>query len=135
MEATIKVVNNLKSYSSHSFFFSLFSFLLAFLFGCCSAVEQPDVVFSVEQGRCGRADAPSPVPVLEDCKTADICDSDPDNEGHTTSSQTGDAGSNPSSTADLFFKLKEKPEELLQLAPEAGEVMPLTGEMVQRFVI
>uniref|UniRef100_A0A3Q3VUY3 Uncharacterized protein n=1 Tax=Mola mola TaxID=94237 RepID=A0A3Q3VUY3_MOLML len=98
-----------------------------------SAVEQPDIVFSVEQGRCGRADAPSPVPVLEDCKTADICDSDPDNEGHTTSSQTGDAGSNPSSTADLFFKLKEKPEELLQLAPEAGEVMPLTGEMLSFF--
>ena len=98
-------------------------------------MEQPDVVFSVEQVRCGRADAPSPVPALEDCKTGDICDSDRDNEGPTASSQTDDAGLNPSSTADLFFKLKEKPEELLQLAPEAGEVVPLTGQVVHRFVI
>ncbi len=73
-------------------------------------MEQPDVVFSVEQIRCGEAEASSP---------EDICNSDPDSE---------DAGSNPSSAVELFFQLKEKPEELLQLAPEAGDaIVPLTG--------
>ncbi|XP_041796050.1 hypoxia inducible factor 1 subunit alpha, like isoform X2 [Chelmon rostratus] len=86
-----------------------------------SAVEQPDVVFSVEQIRCAQADPP------KDCGTSDMCDSDSDSEHLASSSQTEDAGLNPGGAAELFFKLKEKPEELLQLAPEAGDVIvPLT---------
>uniref|UniRef100_A0A8C4H357 PAS domain-containing protein n=1 Tax=Dicentrarchus labrax TaxID=13489 RepID=A0A8C4H357_DICLA len=70
-----------------------------------SAVEQPDVVFSIEQLRCGQAETHS------------------------------DASSSTSSAADLFFKLKEKPEELLQLAPEAGDVIvPLTDIVELSFV-
>lgn len=85
----------------------------------CSAVEQPDVVFSLEQTRCGRAD---PRLAPEDCGTSDACDFDP--ESHSSS-----AGLDPGGSAELFFKLKENPEELLQLAPEAGDaVVPLTGE-------
>lgn len=80
-------------------------------------MEQPDVVFSVEQLRHGRAEPHT-------------CDSDPDSEHLTESSQTEDSDS--SGAAQLFFELKEKPEELLQLAPEAGDVVPLTGETVQR---
>ncbi|XP_023266086.1 hypoxia-inducible factor 3-alpha-like isoform X2 [Seriola lalandi dorsalis] len=97
-----------------------------------SAVEQPDIVFSVEQTRCGqlhKSEPPSPQLPPEDCETAAACDSD--GEQLASSSQTEDAGSSPSSAANLFFKLKE-PEELLQLAPEAGDaVVPLTGGFVE----
>ncbi|KAI3353970.1 hypothetical protein L3Q82_018466, partial [Scortum barcoo] len=78
-----------------------------------SAVEQPDVVFSVEQIRCGREESRSP-------DKPSICE--PDGE---------DAGSNPSSAADLFLQLKEKPEELLQLAPEAGDEIVLLTDFVE----
>ncbi|XP_073318730.1 hypoxia inducible factor 1 subunit alpha, like [Pagrus major] len=71
-----------------------------------SAVEQPDVVFSVEQIRSGQAE-------LCSAEESEVCDSD--RESLTSSSQIEDAAS------DLFFKLKEKPEELLQLAPEARD--------------
>ncbi|XP_040903163.1 hypoxia inducible factor 1 subunit alpha, like isoform X2 [Toxotes jaculatrix] len=89
-----------------------------------SAVEQPDVVFSAEQIRCGhKAEPCSPAPAAEDCETSDICDSD--GERLPNSGQTEGA-------AVLFFKLKEKPEELLQLAPQAGDaIMPLTGGFVE----
>lgn len=94
-----------------------------------SAVEQPDFVFSVEQICCGRLPEAEPHSLElapEDGGTSDISDSDPN-----SSSQTEEAGLNPSSAADLFFKLK-KPEELLQLAPEAGDVIvPLTGDFVE----
>lgn len=97
-------------------------------------MEQPEVVFSVEQLRYGQAESPALAP--EDCGTADKCDSNPDSERLTETGQTEDAASNPpSSAAQLFFKLKEKPEELLQLAPEAGDVVPLTGETVQRPIL
>uniref|UniRef100_A0A4W6FTD9 Hypoxia inducible factor 1 subunit alpha, like n=1 Tax=Lates calcarifer TaxID=8187 RepID=A0A4W6FTD9_LATCA len=95
-----------------------------------SSVEQPDVVFSVEQTRCGhpsKAEALSPALAPA---APDVCESD--SERDASSSQTEDAGSNPSCAADLFFKLKEKPEELLQLAPEAGDtIVPLTGGCVE----
>ncbi|XP_034723444.1 hypoxia inducible factor 1 subunit alpha, like [Etheostoma cragini] len=85
-----------------------------------SAVEQPDVVFSVEQIRCGRlpeAEPSSPVLVQENCGTLDFSDSDSE---HLRSS------------AELFNKLKEKPEELLLLAPAAGDaIIPLTGDLVE----
>lgn len=110
----------LSPFISFSFFFFTYIFF-------CSAVEQPDVVFSVEQVRCDQAEPHSPALAPEDCGTADVCDSDPDSEHLATSSQTEDV--NP---AELFFKLTEEPEELLQLAPEAGEIMLLTGETVQR---
>lgn len=100
-----------------------------FFFFFCSAVEQPDVIFSVEQIRCVqqlKAEPQSPAVIPGDCGT-DICDSEPENEHLPGSLQLEDAGSNPSSTAHLFPKLK-KPEELLQLAPEAGDtIVPLTG--------
>ncbi|XP_047450086.1 hypoxia inducible factor 1 subunit alpha, like isoform X1 [Mugil cephalus] len=89
-----------------------------------SAVEQPDVVFSVEQTRCGRLnkDEPrSPVPAAEDCGTSE-----------SDSAAEDDADSTPGDAADLFLKLSEKPEELLQLAPDAGDAdVPLTGGFVE----
>ncbi|XP_019121102.2 hypoxia inducible factor 1 subunit alpha, like isoform X1 [Larimichthys crocea] len=87
-----------------------------------SAVEQPDVVFSVEQIRCGQAKTHTPA----ECG-ADIDDCKPDIDPLTDVTQTEDAASDSSSSADLFLKLKEQPGELLQLAPEAGDVIvPLT---------
>uniref|UniRef100_H3CMV6 Hypoxia inducible factor 1 subunit alpha, like n=1 Tax=Tetraodon nigroviridis TaxID=99883 RepID=H3CMV6_TETNG len=83
-----------------------------------SSVEQPDVVFSVEQVHCDRSEASSPAP---DGDTA--LKSDPDPE---TSGKLGNVGSSPSSSAELCFEPEEKPEQLLQLAPEAGDVVPLT---------
>lgn len=102
----------------------------------CSAVEQPDVVFSIEQIRCGKTEPHSTALASEDCGTSDICDSDPDSECLTSSSQADDECSNSSSAEELFFKLKEQPEELLQLAPEAGDaIVPLTGgEPSQRYL-
>lgn len=93
------------------------------LFFFCSAVEQPDIIFSIEQVRCSqqlKAEPQSPAITAVDCGTDDMCDSEPESEHLAGSGQPEDAGSNPSSAADLFLKLKEKPEELLQLAPEAG---------------
>lgn len=99
-----------------------------------SAVEQPDLVFSVEQTRCGRppeAEPHAPALAPEDCEASDISDSDPDGEHLASSSQTEAAGSNPDSAEELFFKGKEPPEELLQLDPEAGNgIVPLTGDFV-----
>ncbi|XP_075892664.1 hypoxia inducible factor 1 subunit alpha, like [Nelusetta ayraudi] len=43
-----------------------------------SSVEMPDVVFSVEQLRCGRTEAPSQTVVPEDCLMADTLDSNHD---------------------------------------------------------
>ncbi|XP_035535487.1 hypoxia inducible factor 1 subunit alpha, like [Morone saxatilis] len=98
-----------------------------------SAVEQPDVVFSVEQLRCGQAKTHSAAPAPEDSGTSDMRDSD--SECLASSDQTEDESSGTSSAADLFFKLKEKPEELLQLAPEAGDVIvPLTDIVELSFV-
>uniref|UniRef100_A0A673BMR5 Hypoxia-inducible factor 1-alpha-like n=1 Tax=Sphaeramia orbicularis TaxID=375764 RepID=A0A673BMR5_9TELE len=77
-----------------------------------SAIEQPDVVFSLEQVRCAqpKAEPPSPASATDDGDKSDTCDSDADADHVMESSQT-----------DLFSKLKEKPEELLQLAPQAGD--------------
>uniref|UniRef100_UPI003AAE08CA hypoxia inducible factor 1 subunit alpha, like n=1 Tax=Centroberyx gerrardi TaxID=166262 RepID=UPI003AAE08CA len=104
-----------------------------------SAVEQPDVVFSVEQTRCGRlpkAEPRSPATAAEDCGTSNPCDPcDPDlKTGQTLcgAGQTEDGGSTPGSAAELFLKLKEQPEELLQLAPESGDaIVPLTADFVE----
>lgn len=114
--------------------YSLF-FLTSNIVFLCSAVEQPDVVFSIEQIRCGKTESHSTALASEDCGTSDICDSDPDSECLTSSSQADDECSNSSSAEELFFKLKEQPEELLQLAPEAGDaIVPLTGgEPSQRY--
>lgn len=107
-----------------SSFISFLFVTLYFIFFSCSAVEQPDVVFSVEQIRCGQAKTHTPA----ECG-ADIDDCKPDSDPLTDVTQTEDAASDSSSSADLFLKLKEQPGELLQLAPEAGDVIvPLTGE-------
>lgn len=90
---------------------------LTFLFVgfACSAVEQPGVVFSVEQTRCGllpKTEPLSPERAAEDSGISDTCESDGEEER--------------GSPGKLFLKLKEKPEELLQL--EAGDaVVPLSG--------
>uniref|UniRef100_A0A3Q2PYL9 Hypoxia inducible factor 1 subunit alpha, like n=1 Tax=Fundulus heteroclitus TaxID=8078 RepID=A0A3Q2PYL9_FUNHE len=78
-----------------------------------SAVEQPDVVFSVEQTRCGvlpKTEPLSPDRAAEDSGISDTCESDAE-----------PAGEDSSSSVKLFLKLKERPEELLQLEPEAGD--------------
>ncbi|KAK2846588.1 hypothetical protein Q5P01_009587 [Channa striata] len=96
-----------------------------------SAVEQPDVIFSVEQIRCDtvpKAEPQSPAITPEDCGIADKSDSEPESEHLADSSQPEDVDSSPSDTVDLSPDLKEKPEELLQLEPEAGDtIVPLTG--------
>ncbi|KAG8001767.1 Hypoxia-inducible factor 1-alpha, partial [Nibea albiflora] len=92
-----------------------------------SAVEQPDVVFSVEQIRCGQAKTHTAALVPEECETPNVDACKPDGDLLASVTQTEDAASDSSSSADLFLKLKEKPDELLQLAPEAGDVIvPLT---------
>ncbi|XP_032446916.1 hypoxia inducible factor 1 subunit alpha, like [Xiphophorus hellerii] len=73
-----------------------------------SAVEQPDVVFSVEQTRCSllpKTEPSSPERAAEDSGISDTCDSDGEDAG---------------SSAKLLLKLTEKPEELLQL-PDGGD--------------
>ncbi|XP_056296943.1 hypoxia inducible factor 1 subunit alpha, like isoform X1 [Pseudoliparis swirei] len=106
-----------------------------------SGVEEPDLVFSVEQTRCEQlpeaAEPQAPQLATKDCETSDISNSnisnsDPDGERLVGSSPTEDAGLNPSSATELFFKLKELPEELFQLAPEAGStIFPLTEDFVE----
>uniref|UniRef100_A0A3B5LXU4 Hypoxia inducible factor 1 subunit alpha, like n=1 Tax=Xiphophorus couchianus TaxID=32473 RepID=A0A3B5LXU4_9TELE len=73
-----------------------------------SAVEQPDVVFSVEQTRCSLLPKTEPSSLeraAEDSGISDTCDSDGEDAG---------------SSAKLLLKLAEKPEELLQL-PDGGD--------------
>lgn len=95
----------------------------------CSSVEQPGVVFSVEQVHCDRSEANSPA--LSPAESDTTLKSDSDGK---TPGKVENVGSSPSNSAELFFELKEKPEELLQLAPEAGDVVPLTGKTLQRLV-
>uniref|UniRef100_A0A1A7XHA3 Hypoxia-inducible factor 1, alpha subunit, like n=1 Tax=Iconisemion striatum TaxID=60296 RepID=A0A1A7XHA3_9TELE len=89
-----------------------------------SAVEQQEVVFSTEQMRCShlaKTQPPSP-----DSGNSDSFESD--SELGTGPSETEDL--DPSSVAKLL--LKEKPEELLQLDPEAGDaVVTLTEGPVE----
>ncbi|XP_030600675.1 hypoxia inducible factor 1 subunit alpha, like isoform X2 [Archocentrus centrarchus] len=96
-----------------------------------SSVEQPDVVFSVEQTRCGRV--PKVEPADEDfAPVIDVCSSEPESEPRTVSSEAEDVDSDSSSSAKLFMQLREKPEELLQLAPDAGDtVVPLSPGCVE----
>ncbi|XP_034556774.1 hypoxia inducible factor 1 subunit alpha, like isoform X2 [Notolabrus celidotus] len=93
-----------------------------------SAVEQPDVVFSVEQTRSSRlseAEAHTPPLSPQDVETSDISDSDSERLPEVS-------GSNPTSDVDLFSKLREEPEALLQLAPAVGDaIIPLTGDFVE----
>ncbi|KAM6932935.1 hypoxia inducible factor 1 subunit alpha, like [Xenentodon cancila] len=91
-----------------------------------SAVEQPGVVFSVEQTRCKHLPKTEPISP-EQCGIPDTRESD----GVAGEPEDLDA----CSSAQLFLKLKEKPDELLQLAPSAGEaVVLLTGPVELSFV-
>ena len=70
---------------------------------CCSDIEEESTVFSMEQ-----TEVVTPRAV-----------------GSFFSTAGSDRGSDPGSDA-LFTKLKEEPEDLLQLAPTAGDtVVPL----------
>lgn len=78
---------------------------------CCpsssSAVEEADTVFSIEQTRSELT--PDKVSVIEV----------EDSEDEMSSS----------SSDELYHSLKDNPEDLLQLAPSAGDtIIPLTGE-------
>ncbi|XP_041668971.1 hypoxia inducible factor 1 subunit alpha, like isoform X2 [Cheilinus undulatus] len=88
-----------------------------------SAVEQPDVVFSIGQirkSRSSESESLSPELKAKVDGSADISDSDSSKD------------SNSSSSADLFSKLEQEPEALLQLAPVAGDVIvPLTEDFVE----
>lgn len=96
-----------------------FNVIVFFVF---SSVEQPDVIFSVEQTRC--SSIPKVEPADEDSGTADMCESKTDS---TVSTEAEDVDSDSSSSAKLFMELREKPEELLQLAPDAGDtIVPLS---------
>uniref|UniRef100_I3JLN2 Hypoxia inducible factor 1 subunit alpha, like n=1 Tax=Oreochromis niloticus TaxID=8128 RepID=I3JLN2_ORENI len=95
-----------------------------------SSVEQPDVIFSMEQTRCSRV--PKIEPADEDSGTADIRESETDSEPRTVSTEAEDVDSDSSSSAKLFMELREKPEELLQLAPDAGDtIVPLSPGSVE----
>uniref|UniRef100_A0A3B4H094 Hypoxia-inducible factor 1-alpha-like n=1 Tax=Pundamilia nyererei TaxID=303518 RepID=A0A3B4H094_9CICH len=92
-----------------------------------SSVEQPDVIFSMEQTRC--SSIPKVEPADEDSGTADMCESKTDS---TVSTEAEDVDSDSSSSAKLFMELREKPEELLQLAPDAGDtIVPLSPGSVE----
>lgn len=88
----------------------------------CSSVEQPEFVFSIEQVHSDQPEANVPALTPADSDTPLKSETDLD-----TPCKVENVGSSSSNAADLFFKLKEKPQELLQLAPEAGDVVPLTG--------
>lgn len=114
---------------SYALCYNCFSFICPPSGFSCSSVEQPDVVFSVEQIHCDQSEADSPALTPADNDATLKSDSDAE-----TPDKVEDVGSSPSNTAELFFELEEKPNELLQLAPEAGEVVPLTGKTFQRLV-
>lgn len=85
-------------------------------------MEQPEFVFSIEQVPSDQPGTKAAALTPADSDTPLKSETDLD-----TPCKVGNVGSSSSNAADLFFKLKEKPQELLQLAPEAGDVVPLTG--------
>lgn len=87
-------------------------------------MEQPDIIFSVEQTRCGQLPKAEP-------QSPALPPDDRDSDHEQLVAETEDAGHSPRNAADLFFTLKD-PEELLQLAPEPGDcVVPLPGGETQ----
>ncbi|KAM4566408.1 hypoxia inducible factor 1 subunit alpha, like isoform 2-T2 [Odontesthes bonariensis] len=97
-----------------------------------SAVEQPDVVFSVEQTRCLSVPKTEPLSAehMEDSGISDTCESDGEHAAGSSEAEDVD----PSSSVQLFLKLKERPEMLLQLAPAAKDSMLLlTGPVELSF--
>ncbi|XP_010773058.1 hypoxia-inducible factor 1-alpha-like, partial [Notothenia coriiceps] len=93
-----------------------------------SDVEQPGVVFSVEQTRCGRLPEAEPQPA-EDSGISDLSQSDSGSKCLTSPGQSEDAGSIPSPVAELFLQVKE---ELLKEASELEDpITPLTGDLLE----
>lgn len=85
-------------------------------------MEQPEFVFSIEQVPSDQPQASAQALAPADSDTTLKSETDPG-----TPCKVENVGSSSSNAANLFFKLKEKPQELLQLAPQAGDVVPLTG--------
>uniref|UniRef100_A0A3P9HD40 Hypoxia inducible factor 1 subunit alpha, like n=1 Tax=Oryzias latipes TaxID=8090 RepID=A0A3P9HD40_ORYLA len=88
-----------------------------------SSVEQPDVVFSIEQTRSGLLSKTESPHTPQDSGFSDSCESDAEPTPGFAEAQNLD----PSSSARLFLKLKEEPEEILQLAPESGDAVVLVA--------
>ena len=81
------------------------------------------MVFSVEQTRCLGVPKTEPLSAehMEDSGISDTCESDGEHAAGSSEAEDVD----PSSSVQLFLKLKERPEELLQLAPAAEDSMVL----------
>ncbi|XP_072248160.1 hypoxia inducible factor 1 subunit alpha, like [Leuresthes tenuis] len=97
-----------------------------------SAVEQPGVVFSIEQTR--RLSVPKTEPLsaehMEDSGISDTCESDGEHAADSSEAEDVD----PSRSAQLFLTLKERPEKLLHLVPAADDSMLLlTGPVELSF--
>uniref|UniRef100_A0A8C7Z0H2 Hypoxia inducible factor 1 subunit alpha, like n=1 Tax=Oryzias sinensis TaxID=183150 RepID=A0A8C7Z0H2_9TELE len=92
-----------------------------------SSVEQPDVVFSIEQTRSGLLSKTESPQTPQDSGFSDSCESDAEPTPGFAEAQDLD----PSSSARLFLKLKEEPEEILQLAPESGDAVVLVAAPVE----
>ncbi|KAM9733930.1 LOW QUALITY PROTEIN: hypoxia inducible factor 1 subunit alpha, like [Menidia menidia] len=97
-----------------------------------SAVEQPDVVFSVEQTRSPRWPKAEPLSPErgEDSGISDCGESDGDGQLRPAG---GGAGEEEGSPARLFLKLQENPEQLIQLAPTGGDSLLLEGPVELSF--
>ncbi|KAF6732394.1 Hypoxia-inducible factor 1-alpha [Oryzias melastigma] len=90
-----------------------------------SSVEQPDVIFSVEQTRSDLQSKAEPPHTPQDSGFSDSCESD----GEPGSAEAQDL--DPTSSARLFLKLKEEPDEILQLDPESRDVVVLVAAPVE----
>lgn len=79
------------------------------------------MIFSVEQTRSDLQSKAEPPHTPQDSGFSDSCESD----GEPGSAEAQDL--DPTSSARLFLKLKEEPDEILQLDPESRDVVVLVA--------